>query len=78
MGIASIAAGLLESGLTIEWNDKRLTMIRQALETEGGQPCQQRGEDFVNESAPELPLIGYLVFPSFAVRERSHWCTWRL
>lgn len=22
------------------------------------EPCQQKGEDFVSESAPELPLIG--------------------
>jgi hypothetical protein len=36
MGIASIAAAFLESGPTIEWNDERLSMIRQALETEGG------------------------------------------
>jgi len=36
MGIASIAAGFLESGPTIEWNDERLAMIRQALETKGG------------------------------------------
>ena len=35
-GIASIAAGFLESGPTIEGNDGRLAMIRQALETEGG------------------------------------------
>ena len=36
MGIASITAGFLESGPTIEGNDERLAMIRQALETEGG------------------------------------------
>src|ERR1700730_7029596 len=36
MGIASIAARFLESGPTIEGNDERLAMIRQALETEGG------------------------------------------
>ena len=36
MGIASIAAGFLKSGPTIEGNDERLAMIRQALETEGG------------------------------------------
>jgi hypothetical protein len=35
-GIASIAAAFLESGPTIEWNDERLSMIRQTLETEGG------------------------------------------
>ena len=35
-GIASIAAGFLESGPTIEGNDGRLAMIRQALETECG------------------------------------------
>lgn len=37
MGIASIAVGFLESGPTIEGNDERVAMIRQAPETEGGQ-----------------------------------------